>query len=233
MKTEPADTDQTLPADIVTDLPPNVLARLDGPRKQIVNILLALKRPTRPVVISGVAGKSYSWTNHYTADIRSTLERSGYTLVRRDDASIYIARYAAPPTVRKPVIASDLGSQAAIERASEKANTKVQAQDEAPKPTPDVAPASSEPATTSAETETPARPASEPWHRHVFVFPWGGCIVLNAVVAAYVERDCLVIQLSKGGFTRSPANPRAAQVCAAIVEALLELPHSKRIEATL
>lgn len=231
MKTEQTDTDQTIPADIVTDLPPNVLAKLDGPRRQIVNILLAFKRPQKPVVISGVAGKSYSWTNHYTADIRSALERSGYTLVRRDDASIYIARYAAPPTVRKPVIAPDLGSQAAIDRASEKANMKVQA--EAPKPTPDVASVSSEPATVPAETETPARPASEPWHRHVFVFPWGGCIVLNAVVAAYVERDCLVIQLSKGGFTRSPAHPRAAQVCEAIVEALLELPHSKRIDASL
>lgn len=149
------------------------------------------------------------------SDIKSTLERSGYTLAKLDDGSLYITRYTVPPKVRKPVVPPDLGTQAAIDRASKQAAVV------------EVEPASEE---APAQASTPAE---DPWRRVVFVFPWGGCVVLNAVVAAYTERDCLVIQLSKGGFTRSPAHPRAAQVCEQITAAMLELPHSKRIDAKI
>lgn len=89
------------------------------------------------------------------------------------------------------------------------------------------APEVSEPA--PAEKPVSTRATTPKRGLHVFVLPWGGCVDLHDVIGVQAEVDNagrvrVMLQLHAGGYLRSPHQPNAADIVAAIVKAKTSVP---------
>ena len=179
-----------------------IIRKLPGGTQRLVLQLVTARGPLTGDMLAELCDRSKNWASMTVPTARTALEPYGFTIRNDNDGrGYYIAEHkvvAAPPVVRKQAVV----------------------------PSSPIASADAPPIEAPPEAAPERQPAEKvPHRRTIFRFPWGGFVDMHVVVGAIVERGSLVLQLTDGGYVRSPPHAQAEQVCEAITNAKGEMPN--------